>query len=1433
MEATSPRWQAVTDSAFPWERDALAFVRDRLPDHEPYRAWANFEFIADDGSINEVDLLALTPKGFYLVEIKSRPGTVEGDQGTWTWRGDGRPETVDNPLLLANRQAKKLISLLRRQPALRKKAASPFLEAHVFLSHEDVDCRLTEDLRGHVHRRDTGAGRNERPGIVAALTRHGAGAPPRARIDRPMAKAVSRAMQEAGIRPSQSARRVGDYRLDALLFEGPSYQDWTARHAAIDGERARVRIYAVPPAASDDERAALQRAARREYQILRDVRHEGILAAKAYTEHVRGPALIFEHREGSRRFDHWLAERGARLDVDTRLHLLRQIAEAVHFAHGKRLVHRALSPQSILVVDPEAAPPRVQVFNWQTGARHAADSGTPGPATMGASRLDAFVEENTWVYMAPEAVTERGAAGEQIDVFSLGAIAYHLFSGRPPATGLAAMTERLRQEQGLQISSDLDGVCESLQLLVQYATHPAVTTRLASVGELLKELEGVEEELTRPDEGSRPDPVEARPGDELGHGLVMKRRLGKGGTALALLVERDGREHVLKVALSPDHNDRLRAEAVVLRRLRHQYIVELHDELPFRDGAGRERAGLLMARAGDRTLADRLRDEGRLHLELLERFGEDLLATIDWLEQKGIPHRDIKPENLGTAKIGSQLHLVLFDFSLARTPAENVLAGTRHYLDPFLQTRKPPRWDTHAERFAAAVTLHQMAAGSLPRWGDGQSEPAVLDCEATIDADAFEPAVREDLTAFFRKALRRDYRRRFDNAEEMLRAWRQLFLAAARPETDTDPVGAAPPFGGIEQARLDTLLAAMGLSARAMNAVERMGVRTVHDLLRFPLIQVNRMRGVGNRTRRELTELARRLAARFPEAAGAPKVPSAGDDADGPAEAGHESVDELRRLLLPAGRTAQSRRDAELAAALLGLSDAPGGPWPSQSDVARALGVTPVAVSQTAARSRRRWTKLGALTRLRHDVVELLEAHGNVMTRPELAAAILARRGSVQEEPLRSRYAGGCVRAAVEVEHHLAAPRWIVRRDGPAGVLLARDAVDDRGEPRIDGQKLADFAQRLGRTADELSAADPLLSPARAIDALQAVAAPAGAAPPTNRLLALAAAVSRNAALSSRLELYPRGMAADRALRLALGALAGAPILTPDEIRRRVAGRYPAAAPLPNRPELDALLRAAGSKLQWQSDAADGQGAYRSPPLRRFVTIDSSTSYTRVSGGAARVAEANSGEWDNSDSFDERLRRALKSRAFLALTVSPRRLADAERVLASAFAIDARSADELLIRHMKAAAHEAGADWRTVLRADREPRGSADWATLLRLVGHRALPRVRAELAAAPRAVLLTNLGLLARYDQMTFLDGLRDAAGGPDGPPGVWLLVPSDAQESRPMVDGAPVPVFTAAQWARIPAAWLAARRTAPPRNPSSPSTRYRQENRHARQSP
>jgi hypothetical protein len=70
---------------------------------------------------------------------------------------------------------------------------------------------------------------------------------------------------------------------------------------------------------------------------------------------------------------------------------------------------------------------------------------------------------------------------------------------------------------------------------------------------------------------------------------------------------------------------------------------------------------------------------------------------------------------------------MLFDFSLSRAPPENIQAGTRPYLDPFLADRRPPRWDLHAERYAAAITLHEMLAGAPPVFGDGLTEPSVTD----------------------------------------------------------------------------------------------------------------------------------------------------------------------------------------------------------------------------------------------------------------------------------------------------------------------------------------------------------------------------------------------------------------------------------------------------------------------------------------------------------------------------------------------------------------------------------------------------------------------------------------------------------------------------------------------------------------------------------
>src|SRR5262245_3380850 len=170
MGSTS-NWTTVAESNFPWERDALEFVRQRFPTHEPYRAWSNFEFIAEDGSINEVDLLVFSPQGFFLIEIKSRPGRLFGDAGTWVWETEGRLATRDSPLIAANSKARKLRSLLQRQKVCKNKGALPFLEALVFCSAEGLSFELRDTAAYHVCLRDREKSGDApgRPGILAAI----------------------------------------------------------------------------------------------------------------------------------------------------------------------------------------------------------------------------------------------------------------------------------------------------------------------------------------------------------------------------------------------------------------------------------------------------------------------------------------------------------------------------------------------------------------------------------------------------------------------------------------------------------------------------------------------------------------------------------------------------------------------------------------------------------------------------------------------------------------------------------------------------------------------------------------------------------------------------------------------------------------------------------------------------------------------------------------------------------------------------------------------------------------------------------------------------------------------------------------------------------------------------------------------------------------
>lgn len=160
--------------------------------------------------------------------------------------------------------------------------------------------------------------------------------------------------------------------------------------------------------------------------------------------------------------------------------------------------------------------------------------------------------------MSPEALSDSRKVTEASDVFSLGAIAFHLFANRPPVSNSTELAKILRDQKGLSISSVLDGTGPKLEELIQWSTHPDVLTRIGSVEDFLTLLADVEDELTAPKGTVVNDPLQAKQGDRLPHGFVVKRELGQGATAKALLVVKDDKESVLKVALTEDDNNRLR-----------------------------------------------------------------------------------------------------------------------------------------------------------------------------------------------------------------------------------------------------------------------------------------------------------------------------------------------------------------------------------------------------------------------------------------------------------------------------------------------------------------------------------------------------------------------------------------------------------------------------------------------------------------------------------------------------------------------------------------------------------------------------------------------------------------------------------------------------------------------------------------------------------
>jgi len=1424
------RWTTVTPSQFEHERVALDHVRTLLPDSEPYRAWSNFTFTADTGHVHEVDLLVAAPGGLYLIEIKSLHGRLYNSGSTWML-GNQSVRTFDNPLHLADTKAKRLRSLLTAQA--RKSGRNeriPFIQGAVFLSAPSLRIEL-DDNQLHWVFGPEGAERSAAalPGIWSGLLARTPRDEPQRELTAAASRALGKLLDGVGIGRSRRYYQVGSWQLDARPMDtGPTWQDHLATHAQFEKEHRRVRIYLVERNSAKAARASIERAARREMLALHGISHPGIVQVDGMEPHEGGPALIFRHHPRAVRLDHFMAERGDRLEIGTRLDMIRQLADAVAYAHSRHLHHRALSARSVFVEPGTGTAagwgtPRLQISDWQAAVREPdSNSGGSGVPATPPSRMGAHLERAAESYLAPELSTP-APDPIALDIFGLGTLAYLLLSGQPPAATRAELLTRLASENGLRPSAAADSVSEFMDELVQAATAPVPSQRLASVADVLDMLVCVEEELTAPaaEPVTHIDLLEARSGDVVSDWQI-KHKLGTGSTSRAFLAlnHRTGAEEVLKVALSDEKAGRLAHEARVLRSL-HQdsRIIRLAREEPIEIPP---RTMIVLEHAGTTTVARKLRDDGRLTVDELETYADYLFGAVDHLQGEGVNHRDIKPDNIAIRiRPNRTRQLVLFDFSLAGVAVTEIQAGTPGYLDPFLGTASRPVYDDHAERYAVAVTLHEMASGELPVWGDGVTEARLTDGPPVLAVEAFDAAIRDGLVGFFTRALDRDASRRFASLQEMRGQWQLVF----RHSDQTAPVGSIHPDDEIDSvadrdataARVTraTALEASGLTPRAVSAAHRLNATTVGDLLTIGSKDLFSLPGLGAKTRGELQRRVKDWRVRLGEQERPPVPPAEpkvsrdvpGEELSPADELGRIGLDGIVGRLVPRTR-ARSQTEGEAVRLLLRLPDANGvlpdlPPWPKQPLVALKVGVTSSRIAQVLMAQRKRWRADRLINSVYAELVELLTANGRVASGSELAANLLARRGSsASDSAMREAMALAAVRAAVEIDP-AEEPRFLIRRHEDLLLIALEVGADDPADTPA-APALLDHADALGKVARRLAVQEVLPSPATVLRELTAVAtraANSGIVLEDRRTVQLAAAASGVAGSSPRLEIYPRDLDPVRALRLSQAGVVPAqvgednkPRLTPRQVRERVQARFPELEPLPEHPALHRLLTAAGFDLVWR------EGAYEQRRAEGSSLVVTSVRRRSTGTGASPWAV------DEPDlAAALRVEQRLESAGgFRALTVRTDRVHRAAIELENRFRARRLSVTREFIVQLRALVSERSKPtWRTVLAADAADPNSRDALKLAEFTQRawQALHPKLLGLIQPGSALLLDDAATFARYRAMDLLEELAQTAR--DGSGVLWLLCPAEDPGQLPRLDTTVVAV-PPDEWINLTDEWV-----------------------------
>ena len=169
---------------------------------------------------------------------------------------------------------------------------------------------------------------------------------------------------------------------------------------------------------------------------------------------------------------------------------LREVCSALSFAHQNAIVHRDIKPDNVLLVSGSAM---VTDFGVAKALSVSTGDGDPNSLTSLGIAL------GTPSYIAPEQATADPTTDHRADLYSLGAMAYEMLSGKPPfaAKTPSAMLAAHISERPVPVIERRPDIPPALSALVMECLEKSADRRPQTADEIVKMLDDVV--LTRDD----------------------------------------------------------------------------------------------------------------------------------------------------------------------------------------------------------------------------------------------------------------------------------------------------------------------------------------------------------------------------------------------------------------------------------------------------------------------------------------------------------------------------------------------------------------------------------------------------------------------------------------------------------------------------------------------------------------------------------------------------------------------------------------------------------------------------------------------------------------------------------------------------------------------------------------------------------------------